>query len=275
MPVTPLTEPDNQRDRNKRNRHKPILSSVKTFARQYVCCFVIGLAFSFAAQGEPLKVLYSERPPYLITESNGHVRGLTGTPAWNAFQSLNQAISWEQVPSKRQMVQLKSNKNKVCSVGWFKNEERLSYVKYTNSIYHDRPLTLVIRASDKSIYEGITLQQVLGHRDLTLIVKSGYSYGPYIDRLLNELKPSIFETTLENRDMLEMIIHQRADYFFAAQEEATTLISEASSPEFFSQHHFTDKISGEKRYIICSKLVSNSTIEQLNRWITNNIVTEE
>jgi hypothetical protein len=73
--------------------------------------------------------------------------------------------------------------------------------------------------------------------------------------------------------MLEMVFLRHADYFFIAPEEAEGLIKTSEfDPQAFKTIHFTDISSGEKRYILCSKQVKESVIEQLNSAIRQYIV---
>lgn len=56
-----------------------------------------GLLLSLAATcraAEPITLLYNERPPYLVTEADGAVSGLTATPATRALRAAGLDFVW-------------------------------------------------------------------------------------------------------------------------------------------------------------------------------------
>jgi hypothetical protein len=68
--------------------------------------------------------------------------------------------------------------------------------------------------------------------------------------------------------MLKMIHKKRADYFFIAPEESTPLIVSSGLPlEDFKLLTFPAMPAGEKRYILCNRLVQDAVIEKLNHAI--------
>jgi hypothetical protein len=69
-----------------------------------------------------------------------------------------------------------------------------------------------------------------------------------------------------NIQMLQMILANRADYFFTSEEEVDYMIQSAGYDisRFQKQHH-SDMPAGNRRYITCSQQVSQETIDLLNR----------
>ena len=220
---------------------------------------------------------YNERPPYLITTGDG-VGGLTGEPTTRVFTASGIAYRWEQTPSKRQIYLLQQNAGQDCLVGWFKNTEREGFAQYTLPVYRDEPQVALARADNDTISSGHAVVEAFSDPNLVLLVKDGYSYGDYLDRQIRDLNPVRTITTIENSGMLRMIAAGHADYFFIAPEEVDGLLA---SSEFdghdFKAVHFTDIVSGEERYILCSRQVDPAIIERLNRSIELYVVlpTEE
>lgn len=221
---------------------------------------------------EPIRFHYNERPPYLITADEGIVYGLTGTPASLALQQSGIPHIWLNTPAKRQMALLKQNKGKDCLVGWFKNADRETFSRYTHAIYQDKPSIGLALRSNADIKDGHPLQEVMKNPDLTILTKIGYSYGRYIDNLLEQIKPVRQNVPVENLNMMRMLEVGRGDYFFVAEEEADELIRLSKLPGSLYQFiRFSDVPPGDKRYILCSLQVEPEIIAQLNQWIDQHI----
>ncbi len=62
-----------------------------------------------------------------------------------------------------------------------------------------------------------------------------------------------------------MIIAGRADYFFVSEEEAEQIILNAGyEVSKFQLKHYNDMPAGNRRYMGCSRQVSQETIDLLN-----------
>lgn len=219
-------------------------------------------AFSLAQ--ETVALLYNHRPPYIVSQPDGSATGLTATPAANAFKAAGIPVEWKKMPTNRQIAAIKENVGNDCAIGWFKNPEREQFAKFTNPIYRDKP-TVLLANRQFTVSAKETLRNLLGRRDIHVLVKERFSYGPYIDGLLAELKPLTVSTTGENIQMLEMIRAHRADFMFVAEEEASYLVEQAGfSSGDFKMIRPEDVPAGEKRYLICSKRVDDRIIMRLN-----------
>lgn len=216
------------------------------------------------AAPESIDVYYNERPPYLISEHDGSVSGLTGTPATAAFRAAGISTVWIRLPSNRQMKALQENRSAACAVGWFKNAERERFAKFSKPIYQDRP-TVGLANADNTVPERMLLSTLLADKKLRILVKDGYSYGPYIDPLLRSAKSGQVSTTMENIEMTRMIALHRADMMFAAEEEASALLQQAGlNPLDFRVLRFADVPKGERRYILCSQSLPDQLMQRLN-----------
>lgn len=210
---------------------------------------------------------YNDRPPYLVGK-DGHLTGLTGSPAVAAFKGAGIAFTLHNTPTARQLAMIKDNTGADCGIGWFKNEEREGFAKFTRPIYQDRPQIALSAARNPKVKDGETVESVLGNKGLTLLVKQGYSYGKTLDALIAKLQPVQHAVAVENVLMLKMILAERADYMLIAPEEADGLIAASDvSPSDIRKANFSNAPNGENRYIICSKNVADETITRLNNAI--------
>ena len=221
-----------------------------------------------ATKETTITVHYNERPPYLVTTENG-VTGLTGDPVTIAFEKSGVSYRWQQTPTKRQIYILQQNSGQDCVVAWFKNAERETFAKFTLPVYQDKPQIALARADTENIPTSGSIDEFFLNPELTLLVKDGYSYGDFIDFKIQALQPKRIVTTNENSGMLKMIHAGHADYMLIAPEEADGLIKTSSFDEAdFKRIYFTDIVSGEKRYILCSMQVEDAVIEKLNAVIS-------
>lgn len=230
---------------------------------------VLGACWAPAALAEDkIALYYNDRPPYLVPEADGSASGLTGTPSGNAFKNAGVPFVWAKVPTNRQLLNIKKNEAMECGIGWFKNPERELFAKFTKPIYRDLP-TIAIANNKFNVKDGARLDEVLARKDVRVLARDNFSYGPFIDGLLATLKPTVVRTTSENSYMVEMIRLNHADFMFAAEEEAKFLAEEAgSSIREFKLIRFADMPKGEKRHMMCSKMVPDEVINRLNKAIS-------
>jgi polar amino acid transport system substrate-binding protein len=225
------------------------------------------IAADAAAAGEPIELYYFERPPYVAQRPGGaEVDGLTAAPAAQAFAAAGIAFRWVQLPTMRQLVTLRDSPRAACAVGWFRNPERDQQFKFTRPIYRDRPTVAIARADFQPA--GATLAETLRAPRLRVLLKDGFSYGPLIDGMLAAARPERVMTSAESVAMVHMVAGQRAQFMFAAEEEAAYLVEQAGVPPAqLKLLHFADLPPGELRHILCSKATPDEVIERLNRVI--------
>jgi uncharacterized protein (TIGR02285 family) len=215
----------------------------------------------------PIQLYYYDRAPYAVTDTQVDVSGLTATPAANAFNQAGIPFQWKKMPFKRQLVTIKHNKKMACGIGWFKNPERESFARFTDSIYQDQPAVTISKKGNNALEQHTDLKSLFKDKQIKLLVKDGFSYGAHIDELINNYNPEIVSiVTSTNVQMLQMILSGRADYFFISEEEAEHIILTAGfEMSQFQLQHFADMPAGNRRYIACSQRVSSEVVDLLNR----------
>jgi len=185
-----------------------------------------------------------------------------------AFKKANVSMRWEKTPASRQLGILRANRGRDCLLGWFKNPEREAFARYSVPIYEDRPTIALALAGNEKIISNRPLTDTLLSADLTLLRKSGYSYGHYIDAMISKLLPRQDMTNAENVGMLKMIHSRRADYFFISEEEAHVLTTTSGLPQkYFKFVRFTDMPSGNKRYLLFSHKVTVAEVARIDKAI--------
>ena len=224
-----------------------------------------------AIAGEPVGLLYNERPPYVISTPEGII-GYTGGVVAQAFAQLDIPHYWRRVPSNRQLLEVRNNLRPVCAIGWFRNAERAAFGQFSAALYEDQPEVALSLASNARIQPGKTVRELMSAPGVTLLVKGGYSYGTYIDRQIREHPDHVVSTTGENREMLHMLEYGRVDFFFVAPDEVHGLIELSGQPaSHFKLVQFADMPPPNRRYLFCSFKVPVEVMAKLNRWIENHV----
>ncbi|WP_250656252.1 transporter substrate-binding domain-containing protein [Alkalimarinus coralli] len=213
----------------------------------------------------PIYLHYYDRPPYLNKGNNG-VFGLAATAASDAFKASGIRFSWKQTPASKQLDILKENHGKDCLVGWLSNGHRQNYAKYTDPIYIDKPLIALTR-KDNPI-EAESLEELFNDSKKVMLVKEAYSYGHYVDRLVDQLKPRRLILAMDRSDLLHALDSRKADYLLIAPEDVDhALLSSGLQRSKFKTQKLKDVPEGDPRYILCSKKVSDDVISKLNKAI--------
>ena len=213
-------------------------------------------------------ILYNQRPPYLIGDKEGNVSGLTASVADFAFRKAGIPFRWLEIPSQRQLMLLRDNKDNIAAVGWFKNSSREAFCKFSIPLYKDKKIVLLAKAGNQKVTQHKSLESLFLDKELTLLVKDGYSYGKTLDEKIKHSSIVKIATTVENYLMIKIIDSNRADCMFIAPEEANYVIKYVGlNIDDFQQITFENMPDGEFRYILFSKRVDDKTISIINKYI--------
>lgn len=217
----------------------------------------------------PVTLHYLPRPPYMMA-SGGALTGLTGGPAYQAFQVAKVPVVLQETPFARQLRDVEFNAGQDCMVGLFKKPERERFAKYSRPIYQDQPHVLLTSVANAPRFAAHTsVEAVFSDKALVMLVKLGYSYGAALDALIDRYQPTHQTTADENLAMIRQIQYGMADYILISPEEATPAIEAAGlKQQYFRQIHLKDMPPGEFRHIVCSKNVSDAVMQRLNAAIT-------
>ncbi len=221
------------------------------------------------AEDDPLMIslYYVPRTPYFY-QTKDNVKGLCADVVNYAFTKSGISYIWYNVPAKRQMTYIKKNIRRLGMVGWYKNAEREKFAKYSDYIYKDKTRIAVAHAHNEKLTNGKTVGDVISNPNIEVLIKTGYSYGKFLDAQLAKYNPKTISTMSESVNMIRMIHARRADLLFMSQEEASAIIKESGLPaKDFQFVTFSDMPQGYKRYIMFSKKVEDKIINKINKYI--------
>lgn len=220
------------------------------------------------ADGEPFPIYYLERVPYYSTHDDGTAQGLIADRVRLVFEKANIPVRWISLPAKRHILYLQNNRGEFGTIGWYKTKERQKFAKYSEPIYQNATRIALARKDNNKMVSGLSLGEVLANPHLTLLLKSGYSYGTYIDTAIAKFSPNMKEVTSDSLGMIKLIHGRRYDYFFTSEEEAEVLIPTAGfTREEFQFIRFSDSPPGLERYILYSMKVDDALIHAVDEAI--------
>lgn len=226
-----------------------------------VSLFVAGLAGAMAA---PLELQIVQRPPYLMVGPDQSMDGIAIRPTAAAFKKAGIDVIWREVPALRQLQRLKSNQERVCSVGWYKTAERQKFAKFTNPVSQDSPWAAFANGGFAPT-AGANVRGLLASSSVSVLIKTGFVYGDFLDRELAAMKAQRIDTMADMPQVLLMIEAGRAQLTFAPIEEIQYYLSKHSSgADATSIITFDEMPAGYHRHLMCSKLVEDELIARFN-----------
>jgi uncharacterized protein (TIGR02285 family) len=229
---------------------------------------VVALTVAQAALADaPIILLYSERPPFMHKQPDGSVAGTTATPVIRAFTKAAIPFELREASPARRLLDVKENKRRVCSLGFYKTTERESYARYSKPVSQDSKMIGLVNAKSPTA-NGISVDALLQREDVSVLIKESIVYGPYLESQFSTMKARRVTTAAEFAQLFEMIKRERAQLLFMPEEEAHFYLNQAGySAADFKLIQFAGMPPGEQRYIMCSMQVDEATVDRLNKAI--------
>ncbi len=225
----------------------------------------VGAAWFGSAGAKDLQLLYHDRPPYYALQDGGTVSGIVANPINQSLRAAGIPFKWVSRSGNAQIKIIKRGKDYACAAGWFKNAEREKFANYSKPIYRDKPQVIVMRADNEKVMRHSSLRNLFADPGLKFGAKLGYSYGGFIDSLIDELNPKVMRNTQDNDGMVRMLLGRRFDYFVAAPEEFASLaVRLGIAGEDIMSLRMKDIPPGNSRYLMCSKAVPMALIRRFD-----------
>ena len=221
-----------------------------------------------AQDGDPITIMYSERPPYMDDSGPMPPQGLTATPTAHAFKIAGVSSVWSKIPTNRQLAVVREGMGKACAVGWFWTAERSRFAKFTRPIYRDKDWYILTNV-DFAARGYKSLGEMLSHKETRVLVKDQYTYGEQLDKLMHQYHPTVASSTASTTKMLQSISMGAVDLMFVSEDEGNYLMAHAGEHAArLRLLHPHDMPRGPERYIMCTREVPDDVITRLNKAIT-------
>ncbi len=246
-----------------------------------IIVLLIIMCFSNTVQAdtEPINLNYQPRVPFFIEDKKEKypIDGIIFNIIKDIFNGLNINYKFVNVPVIRTMQMIQENKVKVCYPLGLRNAEREKLALISLPIYKDKNMIIVYNSSNNLIKSYSSLSDMLDDKNITLLLKLGYSYGKNIDNQFLEklnfknndarMKPpkNIHQTSDDNIGMLNQILNKKSDYMLIAKNEVEDLIANNEVfKKYLKYFEFKDLPAGEYRHLICSKKVGEDAMSKIN-----------
>jgi polar amino acid transport system substrate-binding protein len=233
--------------------------------RSFIIFLIFTLFLPIILTAQNLTILYEQRKPYVEEDTNS-LKGLVATPIIKALEQANINYILKQKPSKRHLFEIKANNHAICAIGWFKNNEREKFAKFTKTVYQDKPMGIIKRKSNHMINGSMDIDTLL-QQNIKLLGKKSYSYGKFIDSKTKQYSIKRLNVSSDNIKMLTLIAKKRADFLFISFEEAYELLKNHPLKDSLEFIHLQNMPKGNKRYLICSKKVNDTIITMINNFL--------
>lgn len=208
---------------------------------------------------QTLVLHYQERPPYSQVQPDGQVRGLVADPAVRALQQAGIPFVWARTPSQRQLALIQTEGAGLhCGIGWFRTAQRAALGRFSAALYRDPPLAALVRSAAWPAASA-SATTLLAERQLRLLIKDGYSYGPRLDRLIAAAAHPPQRTSVDPPQMARMLSSARADWMIVAPAEAQSLAAAG-----LRQVSLSDEPEGPTRHLYCNLGVPAAWLESLD-----------
>ena len=171
-----------------------------------------------------------------------------------------------ETPPNRIILEIKKTENFYCSIGWFKNPDRENFAKFSLPIYQNKPVVILTNKKQRHLFSPYkTLKEVFSDKSLIMATMSAFSYGTFIDKLMKDDFPKTHEISSKQELLPTLIMSGRVAYMLIAPEEIEALVrSPGLNPADFVSVTMSDIPTGNKRYLMFSKGVSDGIIERIN-----------
>jgi uncharacterized protein (TIGR02285 family) len=227
---------------------------------------VATFSVAVAAESEPLRMVFRDKPPYSYQE-NGVQKGFLLEKTKRILARAKIESTFAILPPKRIFQEIQDSETQVCSFGWYKIPEREKYASFSVAMHQDRPQ--VVLASPKSVNmlrKHKSLKSMMANPALVIALADGVSYGPELDSMLAVFPGKIDRALVSPLQVAEKVAKNRADLMFIDQSDYDYMVE--TDAAFRSKGliviSYPDMPVGLKRYILCSRKVSDQTMRRIN-----------
>lgn len=211
-----------------------------------------------------LTVYYHERRPYYFKVGD-QVQGLVADRAMKALRIAGIEFRWERLPPVRQLQNVRDAELVCAAIGWFASDERRAFAQFSEPIFQDGPFVALASTRSTRFPASLSIDELFGDPNVTVLVKDGYSYGAAIDQRLAELQARRVKTPAENDSMLQMLAEGRAELMLVSPDEALELIATTSAQSTaFRIVQLTHMPAGPTRHLMFSRTVSEEIVQRFD-----------
>jgi polar amino acid transport system substrate-binding protein len=224
-------------------------------------------ALSPLAGAQVITVSWRDKPPYHYVD-NGVERGFLLERGKQLFKTAGVPAVFVVEPTKRIWASFQNGKKNYCSLGRYRNRERVAFAQYSRVLMNDPPQVLLVSA--------VALERVRAHKSLAALLADpqfelgladGSSYGVQLDGMIKDSANQVVRRTVESSTMIRMIAAGRMSYTIADRYGWEYLRGRDPLLASVTVLDMPDMPPGMARYLVCSKDIPAVTMAKLDRAI--------
>jgi polar amino acid transport system substrate-binding protein len=197
-------------------------------------------------------------------------------PVARALEQGGIAFTWREMEPNGHLRTVEANREPVCAVGWFRTDRREHIGLFSDPVYRDRPQVVLTRADNMDVLGHTSLRELFADSSLRLGSKLGYSHGPVIDGMIENLGPPRSTSSQDDAGLVRMMLGGRFDYIITGADEAEALIDAfGEAGQDLLSVTFEDSPPGNTRHLLCSHSVGAATLARINAALAADRKTDE
>lgn len=253
------------------NGFRPCLGRglVRATACAWACLLLVAVAWppTPARAEEPLTIYYFPRPPFYLTDDDGHATGLLVELTRAILARAGISCNFIAMPSKRVLMMLRQGATG-CGVGWLRTPSRETYAVFSRPIHRDTPMVALMRPEKAAQLPPQASLAGLLSSGLVLGVVDGFSYGDQVDRMIARANPARQLVTGEVSRLMRMTIADRCDWMLTNRLEARWQMDhDPALGQGLRVVDLPDAPPGNLRYLMCSPNLAGEVMERIDRAI--------
>lgn len=238
----------------------------------FCCSALIAASLHGIAQAEPLTLGYLSRAGF-AEMTDGKPAGAFLPVAVAAVAKAGVDATWQALPQKRLIDQVRQDTPNYCAVGIYKTPEREGFAKFSAPFYRDmRFVVATAAAQGAAVKAHASFAALAADTGLKLGGIDGFSYGVALDARIKAMTGHVDLAVVTPDKLLAKLGAGRIDYLLAAPEELDISIKMSGlDPASVAQIGFSDIPDGTARHFMCGKSVDAAVIAKLNAGIAASV----
>ncbi|MFY2508930.1 substrate-binding periplasmic protein [Vibrio pectenicida] len=223
---------------------------------------------------QKVTIYYYDREPLRFKNDDGNVTGILIDINRLVFENAKISFEFNKRPFKRIMEELKKPDVKGCVSGVYKTTQRLEGYWYSDEpLLIEKPFVIVINNEKRPrISETVAVAEVFTS-DLKLGTYSGFSYGAWFDKKMNEYNANRRNVSYvkdikltKSAHLLHLLAEGRVDYVLMPYLEAKWILNHNDEiSKYVSIVNVSDAPEEHSRYLVCSKSISKTEATMINK----------
>jgi uncharacterized protein (TIGR02285 family) len=220
---------------------------------------------SSPAGEDPLVLFVFDRPPYYQLQNGKPADGFLLDMAQDILNQAGIPFEVREMPPSRVLATFEAREIRACALGWIRTPDRESFARFSQPIYTNKPLGVVVgREKSQSLGPSPLLEDLFA-ADLAWGLRQDFSHGRMLDEAFRahpKLRLGLFS---DLRTILRLIAKGRLDATLLSSEELSThLAAEPALAAALRLLPIADGPPGFTRHLMCDHSVNPALLARID-----------